>query len=33
MEEITKVNNGECYYTAMPEMLAAYADMELKENL
>lgn len=33
MGEIAKVNKGVRYYTATPEMIAAYASMELKEDL
>ena len=31
--EIAKVNKNKPYYTATPEMLAAYASMQLKEDL
>ena len=33
MAEIAKVNKNKPYYTATPEMLAAYASMQLKEDL
>ena len=33
MAEIAKVDNGVRYYTATPEALAAYASMDLKEDL
>ena len=33
MAEITKVNKNKRYYTATPEMLAAYANMELQADL
>ena len=33
MAEISKVDKGVRYYTATPEMVAAYAAMELKEDL
>lgn len=33
MGEIAKMNKGVRYYTATPEMIAAYASMELKEDL
>ncbi len=33
MAEIANVDNGVRYYTATPEALAAYASMELKEDL
>ena len=33
MAEIAKVDKGMRYYTATPEMIAAYASMELKEDL
>ncbi len=33
MAEITKVNKNKRYYTATPEMLAAYAAMELRPDL
>ncbi|MBQ9199924.1 MAG: aldo/keto reductase [Lachnospiraceae bacterium] len=33
MAKIAKVDNGVRYYTATPEALAAYASMELKEDL
>lgn len=33
MEEIAKLNKNTPYYTATPEMITAYASMELKEDL
>ena len=33
MAEITKVNKNKRYYTATPEMIAAYANMELQADL
>ena len=33
MAEITKVNKNKRYYTATPEMLAAYANMELQADI
>lgn len=33
MAEIAKVDKGVRYYTATPEMIAAYQTMELKEDL
>lgn len=33
MAEIAKVNKNKPYYTATPEMIAAYASMQLKEDL
>lgn len=33
MEEIAKLDNGVRYYNATPEMIAAYAKIELKEDL
>ena len=33
MAEITKVNKNKRYYTATPEMIAAYANMELRPDL
>ena len=33
MAEIAKINKGVRYYTATPEMVAAYAAMELKADL
>ena len=33
MAEISKVDKEVRYYTATPEMIAAYAAMELKEDL
>lgn len=33
MAEIAKLDKGMRYYTATPEMIAAYASMELKEDL